>query len=287
MDDVKIITAYCIIDDVLKGLGHESHPLAGVTDAEVLTVAVVSAMYFQNHHERTLFVLKGMKYLTKPLSVSRFSRRLHALGQWLEYITELVGTLLAQGCAELAFIEDSIPVPVCKRVRAVRCKKLPIVAIIDGKRLQPLAYCGYCGYCAAKKEKFFGWRLHLVCTREGLPVAFQMLPGGWHDLTPVHELTFNLPPGSRVYGDKAFNSKATEQALLEEGSIHLVPVRRADMQPNTFEEWCDLRWYRPAIETLNSQLESMGIQRLHARTNQGFSLKVLASILALATFNLF
>jgi hypothetical protein len=31
----------------------------------------------------------------------------------------------------------------------------------------------FCGYCAAKHEKFFGWRLHLVCTAEGIPVALE------------------------------------------------------------------------------------------------------------------
>lgn len=284
MDDTKIITVYCIIDDVLRELAHKSHTLAAVTDAEVLTVAVVSAMYFQNHHERALFVMKGMRYLTKPLSTSRFSRRLHALGQLLECLLDLLCSIFANGCVEMAFIEDSIPVPVCGRVRATRCVKIGIIAIIDGKKLPPRAYYGY---CAAKKEKFYGWRLHLVCTREGLPVAFQMLPGGWHDLTPVHELSFLLPPGSSVYADKAFNSKATEAALLEHGDIHLVPVRRDDMKPNTFEEWCDLRWYRPSIETVNSQLEKMGLQRLHARTNQGLAIKVLASILALAVINLY
>jgi len=35
--------------------------------------------------------------------------------------------------------------------------------------------------------------VHLVCTTDGLPVAFILLPGGLHDLTPIHELTVNLP----------------------------------------------------------------------------------------------
>jgi hypothetical protein len=41
-----------------------------------------------------------------------------------------------------------------------------------------------------------------------------------------------------------------------------------------------------SIETINSQLESMGIERLHARTNLGFEIKVHASLLALAFKNL-
>jgi hypothetical protein len=276
MDDIKIITVYCIIEDIMRKLGHQSHTLAQISDAEVLTVAVVSSMYFHNNHERALFVMKGLRYLTKPISTSRFSRRLHALAGWLEYVVELVGSLFAQGDA---FIIDSLPVPVCKRVRAFRCRKVKV----DGRLSR-----AYFGYCAAKKWRFFGWRLHLVCCGNpaGVPVSFQMLPGGWHDLTAIHELTLKLPPGAKVYADKGYISKVVEAALLEYG-LKLVPVRKANMkQQNTFEEWCDLRWYRPAIETANSQLEKMGIQHLHARTNLGFSIKVLASVLALACINL-
>ena len=66
MDDIKIIACYCIIDDVLQQLEHKSHCLAGVSDAEVLTIAVVAALYFQNHHERALFLMKGIRYISKP-----------------------------------------------------------------------------------------------------------------------------------------------------------------------------------------------------------------------------
>jgi hypothetical protein len=41
MDDNFIIAAYVAIADSMRELGQESHCLAKVTDAEVLTVAVV------------------------------------------------------------------------------------------------------------------------------------------------------------------------------------------------------------------------------------------------------
>lgn len=269
MDDINIITVYCVIEDVMRQLGHKSHVLAQVSDAEVLTVAVVSAMYFQNHHERTLQVMKGMRYITKPLSASRFNRRLHALAHWLEYVLQLLGTLFSTG---EAFILDSMPVPVCKRKRAWRCRK------VRGRI--------YCGYCAAKDERFFGWRLHLVCTPQGIPVAYELLPASLHDLTPVHELTVELPSGCCVYADKAYNSAADEAGIKADTGVRVVPQRRENMTPNTFEEWCGLKLYRKGIETFNSQLEKMGLQRLHARTNPGFEIKVLASLLALACVNL-
>lgn len=267
MDEDLIVTAYVVIADTLAAAGHASHRLAGVTDAEVLTVAVVAAACFQNHHAVALAVMhKG--YLGGHLSASRFNRRLHALGDWLGLILELLGELFAAG---EAFLLDSLPLPVCRRVRARRCRK------VRGR--------AYCGYCAAKREKFFGWRLHLATTPAGVPVAFSLLPGGLHDLTPVHELTFGLPAGAGAYGDKAFNSKDDEASILAETGVRLVPIRKANMRPNTWADKLALRELRPRIEATNSQLEAMGIQRLRARTNAGFGIKVHASLLALTLTN--
>jgi hypothetical protein len=268
MNDDFIVPVYVVIDTVMQALDHRSHRLAHITDAEVLTVAVVAAKYFQNHHERALQVLHGMGYLSGKLSTSRFNRRVHALGAWLRLILETLGALLAQG---EAFIIDSMPVPVCRRARARRCRTVRGAA--------------YCGYCAAKREKFFGWRLHLVCTAEGVPVAFELLPASLHDLTPVHELLFGLPAGASAYGDKAYNSRRDEATILAETQVRLVPIRKANMGPNLWADKLALRAYRKAIETVNSQLEAMGVQRLHARTTAGVEMKVQASLLALACAN--
>ncbi|MBA3438836.1 MAG: IS982 family transposase, partial [Pyrinomonadaceae bacterium] len=45
-----IITVFVILDELLTKGGHQDHQLSQVGDAEVLTVAVVAAKYFQNHH---------------------------------------------------------------------------------------------------------------------------------------------------------------------------------------------------------------------------------------------
>ena len=60
--------------------------------------------------------------------------------------------------------------------------------------------------------------------------------------------------------------------------MRLIPVRRANMRPHAwFMDDIELRAYRHTIETINSQLEKMGIERLYARTNAGFELKVHAT----------
>jgi len=268
MNDDVIVPIFVVIDEVMQTFGHRTHPQAGASDSEVLTVATVAACQFQNHQERALQVMRAQGYLSGALSISRFNRRLHALADWLPLLLDLLGAVFATG---EAFVLDSMPVPVCRRARAGRCRK------VRGR--------AYRGYCAAKEEKFFGWRLHLIVTPQGIPLSFDLLPASLHDLTPVHELAERLPAGAWLYGDKAYNS-ADDEAMLEgETGVRLVPIRKANMAPNPIDERVGLRRYRKQIEGVNSQLEAWGVQRLHARTNEGFMLKMWASLFALLCMN--
>ena len=57
------------------------------------------------------------------------------------------------------------------------------------------------------------------------------------------------------------------------------------MTPNRWGDKLAPREHRPRIETTNSQVEAMDIQRLHARPNPGFARKVHASLVARAIIN--
>ncbi|MBO9366318.1 MAG: hypothetical protein J7466_16150, partial [Roseiflexus sp.] len=122
--------------------------------------------YVGRHHERAAPHRHGCGYLSGRISVSRFNRRLHQLADWMAWIPDVLGEVFTTGDV---FIIDSLPLPVCRRVRARRCRKAP------GRRSD--------GWCVAKRETFFGWRAHLVCRPDGVPVRVQMLPAGVHDLT--------------------------------------------------------------------------------------------------------
>jgi hypothetical protein len=113
-------------------------------------------------------------------------------------------------------------------VRASRCRK------VRGRV--------YCGYCAAKKERFFGWRLHLICTPQGFPVAFDILPASFHDLPPIHELTFALPQGATLFADKAYNTLVEEGTILD--AVRLLPIRRKNMAQHHWMDQWDLGQYR-------------------------------------------
>ncbi len=231
-------------------------------------MAVVAAQYFQNHLERALQVMPLGRYLSGSLSVSRSNRRRHRLASWLRLLLAARGEVFTQGAA---FLIDSMPLPVCKRARAWRCRK------VRGK--------AFCGYGPAKKGAFFGWRLPLLCPPAGVPVRVDPVPGGLHDLTPSHELADGLPEGATVYGAKGYNAAADAAAILADTGVRLIPIRKANMAPNRWADKLALREYRKRIETLYRQLEAMGVARLRARTNPGLELKVHASLLAATLAN--
>src|SRR4051812_30753100 len=108
--DHLIVAVYVVLDDILRALGHRTDCRAQTSDSEVLTVGVIAACQFANHHERPLCVLKGLGYLSAPLPISRFNRRFHALAHRLSAALDLLAAVFATG---VVFVIDSIPLPVC------------------------------------------------------------------------------------------------------------------------------------------------------------------------------
>jgi len=106
-----------------------------------------------------------------------------------------------------------------------------------------------------------------------------------HDVTPVYDLAQCVPTGATVYGDKGYNSGEIKAWLEGDAGVRLVPVRKKNMEPNTLVDGAELRRQRAVIEGVNSQLAAWGVQRLHARTHEGFVIKLLASLLALVCRN--
>ncbi|MCG8351559.1 MAG: hypothetical protein MI924_27650 [Chloroflexales bacterium] len=242
MDADWIIPAFVLIDTLMQRLGCQRDVRAQGPDSAIILIAVAAAKYFLNHHERAGCVLREAHYRSGRIDITRCNRRLQKLADWLAFIATSLGEILLTG---EVFVIDSLPVLVCRRVRARRCRKV--------RDLQ------YCGYCAAKKEKFFGWRLPVICTPSGAPVSFQLLPAAFHDWPPVHELAVILPSGARLFGDKANNSADDAASILAETGVRLIPVRRAHMQPHGwFVDEIELHDYRHTIETVNSQCEKMG-----------------------------
>jgi hypothetical protein len=92
---------------------------------------------------------------------------------------------------------------------------------------------------------------------------------------------FDVPEGSHVYADKAYNDYAMEDVLLEASQIRLYPIRKKNskrpLPPDIAYVQHD---YRQRIETVGSLIERMLPKTIHAVTAAGFELKVFLLVLA-------
>jgi hypothetical protein len=101
--------------------------------------------------------------MRQMLSKSRLNRRLHAIpeGLWPGLFA-----LLAESAKRLnpdqQYVVDSLPVPACENIRTSRCRLYRDEA--------------FRGYIASKRRYFYGLRLHVVVTAQGIPVEFTLTP---------------------------------------------------------------------------------------------------------------
>jgi hypothetical protein len=90
------------------------------------------------------------------------------------------------------------------------------------------------GYCASHSRYFWGLRPHLVCTLQGLPVAFA-LTGAKADerdvllgiFTAGPEL-ITARPGQTLIGDKNYFGASFEAAIADAGITLLRPARKGE-----------------------------------------------------------
>jgi hypothetical protein len=67
--DMTIIALYCLCDDLLNHRGHRESP-SRMSDAEVITTVVVSALYFSGHHDKSCQFMKAHGYIPQRARVA-------------------------------------------------------------------------------------------------------------------------------------------------------------------------------------------------------------------------
>ena len=73
--DTRIVAVYCLCDDMLKALHHRDDPQTQMTDAEVMTTAIVAALDYGGNMEKARFYIWHKE--GPPVKVSRLSLSFH------------------------------------------------------------------------------------------------------------------------------------------------------------------------------------------------------------------
>ena len=71
--DTQIVAVFCLVDDMLKALNHREDQQCQMNDAEVITTAIIAALFFGGNYTLARKLLASQGYVPKMLSKSRFS----------------------------------------------------------------------------------------------------------------------------------------------------------------------------------------------------------------------
>ena len=266
MDD-KIIATFCLCDDLLKAMHHQEDRQCQMNDAEVMTTACIASLCFRGNQESARAMLQQHGYIPHMLSKSRFSRRLHRMKDIFIVLFDLLAQTWKILNRDAVYVIDSLPIAVCDNIRIRRSK---IYSHEDFR-----------GYQASKKRYFYGLKIHLMVTQDGQPVECFLTPGSFGDVDALKYYAYELPDGSIIYADKAYNDYEIEDLLKDVDHIQLLPIRKKNskraLPPYISFVQC---YHRKRVETAGSLITQLLPKSIHAVTSQGFELKVALFVIA-------
>lgn len=266
LSEDKIINIYCLVDDLLKGIDHLEDSRRKVSDSEVITTAIVSALYFGGHLDHARHMMKMTGMVPGMLDKSRFCRRLHGLESLLCTLFFQVGQYIKGMSGASDYVVDSFPVAVCDNIRISRCK------LLKGKQWR--------GKQSSMRRYFYGVKVQVLTTAKGIPVEFCFVPGSESDVQAWKKLPMTVSAESNIYADSAYTDYTVEDALKEAELINLMVQRKSNAKRKD-EPWIRFlkEQMRKGIETTFSMLKGLFLRKLHAVTFQGFLLKILMFII--------
>ena len=212
-----------------------------------MTTALCAARFLKGNFAAARLFLKSHGYIPNMLSKGTFSARLHRLKECFLLLFQVLGEVFKIREGAGLYLIDSFPVAVCDNIRIPRCRLYVSEETDDAFR----------GYIASKRRYFYGLRIHMLVTQDGLPVEAFLRPGSYSDTAELKNFALDLPEGSTIYGDKAYNEYLTEDLLQEASGITLLPLRKKNSKRGVeaFVEYVQ-RYYRKAVETAGSALSA-------------------------------
>lgn len=189
--DALLISLYVLVDDLLPARRRFGRP-PRISDSELICLAVAQVLLDCPNERRFLRLAKqrlGHLFPYIP-GQSGFNKRLRALAPQLVQAVTLLARLSPSFCDRLRLL-DSTPVP-CAASR-------------ETVHRSALAGIGGYGYCRSHSRWFWGFRLYLLCSPDGLPIGFELAPANAPERVVAAELLERtLEHGQVVIGDKGF-----------------------------------------------------------------------------------
>jgi Transposase DDE domain len=245
-----------------------------LSDAELLCLAIAQVLLgFPSERHWIRYARKNLRHLFPYIpEQSGYNKRLRAAGPLISQVIRALAQVTPTNAPVLRLI-DSTPVP-CGSSRET------------AKRSDLAGDAGY-GYCASHSRYFWGMRLYLVATVEGMPVMWCLANPKLDErdvMTALLEVDHHLvTEGQVILADKGFAGREFE-TFLTDLDLHLVrPARRntKDPQPTPAEtKLLKMRqWIEAIFDTLKGQLS---LEQHGARRHTGIYARVGQRLLAMS-----
>jgi hypothetical protein len=264
----NLIQNYEIILKELKNIcGHikSRHQIRTPKLSDLELVALnITVEYMSIHSELQLFRHIQGSRLENRIERSVFNRRKRNLFWYTEKIREHLSSKFSDFTD--VFIVDSTPIEICKISRAKRSE------ICSTPEIKPAF-----GYCAAQKSRYFGYKLHAVCDKNGIFHSYDFTPANVHDVNYLNDIKHDFK-NCLLIGDRGYISKELQIDLFNYSHINLsIPMRKNQHDFVVFSKTKSR--IRKRIETAISQLN--GQFNIHinlAKTFQGLATRIVSKI---------
>jgi Transposase DDE domain len=271
--DTLLTAPYVLIDDhvVPSGQRRPGHPKK-LSDAELVCLAVAQVLLgarSEHHWLRLCYGRLGHLFPYLPHQPG-YHKRLKAAAPLICKATLYLATLCPSRADDLRLL-DATPVPCGTSRQTVRRSELA-------------GWANY-GYCAAHSRWYWGLKLYLLTTPEGMPATWCLADPKLGERDVAAELLASargsgtLRAGMIVLADKGLAGREMERYAADQAGVLLARPDRKD-EPRRFGNLGGMRqWIESVHATLKGQLD---LERHGGRTPAGVIARIAQRLLALA-----
>ena len=269
----NIVKNYYRVLEVISSLNWEYEYKSKVgrkskmSDIEVVALCLTSE-YMSIDSENSLFKQIKPSEIPNLIERSQFNKRRRKLFFFLNKIRLKLASSFIE--FEKYFIVDSMPLEICKFSRHNRIKICK-----DEFETAPSK-----GYCASQNNWFYGYKLHGVCSVNGIFHSLEITKAEVHDVHFLKNIKQQMSD-CVLLGDRGYLSESIQLDLFRTVNIKLETPMRMNQKQYKPQPYI-FRKSRKRIETLFSQLcDQFRIRNNYAKSFQGFKTRILAKITAL------
>jgi hypothetical protein len=264
--DTLATALYATTDDMLKEHPDLApwRPPVGITprlsDAELVTLATMQAILGYTSEAKWLRHARTHLRRLFPCLPQQpgYNKQLRKAAGLMRSVNRILATITSVWSDDV-WVVDSTPVE-CGRSR-------------ETVKRSGLAGWAEYGYCASHSRFFWGLRLHLVCTLQGLPIAFALTGAKADERETLLDLLaaecelLRERPRQTLIGDKNYFGRGFERELSEHGVQLLRPARKGERERPGAALFKPLR---QVIESINETFKGqLGLERHRGRTPGG------------------